>query len=370
MDSTVPVPEMEVLRILNGDAATRLREIHDESIQCCVTSPPYWGLRNYGVEGQLGLEKTPEGFVAAMVGVFGEVRRVLRDDGTLWLNLGDSYAGSGCGWGGGSMSENAGQHAAVHGIDEPRKSKDQRPPPGLKQKDLIGIPWLVAFALRADGWYLRSEITWCKKVPMPESVLDRPTSATEKIFLFSKAARYFYDADAVRNPPSESYANDPRWQTGSTDKNEKNGYEAAGAQNPKRLHRVFDKQRGHSRRHAGFNDRWDAMERAQQRANGSNMRNFWLLGPDPYPESHFATFPREVPKRCILAGSKTGDTILDPFGGSGTTGKMALELGRKALLIELNPEYCKLIERRCDVTMGLALSSVEPKEMSAACSSG
>jgi DNA modification methylase len=348
--------QTEILRILTGNALTQLVTLPDESVQCCVTSPPYWGLRNYGVEGQLGLETTPQGYVERLTGILREVKRVLRKDGTFWLNLGDSYAGSGCGWGGGSLSEKSGQHAAVHGSETPRKSKDQKPPPGLKAKDLVGIPWMVAFALRADGWYLRSEITWCKKVPMPESVQDRPTAATEKIFLLSKSPRYFYNADAVRNPPSESYANDSRWQTGSTDHNEKNGYEEAGAQNPKRLHRVFDKQRGHSRRHAGFNDRWDAMEKSEQCANGSNMRNYWILGPEPYPESHFATFPSHIPTKAILAGSKPGDVILDPFAGSGTTGMVALELGRKALLIELNPEYVKLIHKRCDVNLGLAIA--------------
>lgn len=273
----------------------------------------------------------------------------------------------------------------------------------------------------------------CKKAPMPESVTDRPTSATEKIFLFTKSAKYFYDADAVRNPPSESFANDSRWKKGSTPENEKAGYAESGAQNPKAIHRMFDKQRGHSRRHAGFNDRWDAMEKQQQQANGSNMRNFWLLSPEPYSESHFATFPTIIPRKCILAGTsakgccvdcgapferltetersfesgsgKSGNepvgkngkhlqgggetkdirrgpvtsttttgwqatckcesashgacqpcTVLDPFGGSGTTGQVALELGRRAILIELNPEYVKLIEQRCHVTPGLPLA--------------
>lgn len=314
----------------------------------CVTSPPYWGLRDYGVEGQIGLEISPEDYVTKLVATFREVNRVLKDDGTLWLNLGDSYVSNKSNQGVDTLrARNAGSDAAS-GLQSNLNGTAVRPPmvQGCKSKDLVGIPWMVAFALRADGWYLRSEITWCKKVPMPESVSDRPTSATEKIFLFSKAAKYFYDAEAVRNPPSESYANDSRWKTGSTPENIKSGYAEAGAQNPKQLHRVFDKQRGHPRRHAGFNDRWDAMPKAQQQVNGSNMRNFWVLGPDPYSEAHFATFPCQVPRKCILAGSKTGDTILDPFGGSGTTAEVAISLGRKATLIELNPKYIDVIYRR------------------------
>lgn len=362
------------LTTLTGDWIDQLRTLPDASVQCCVTSPPYWGLRDYGIAGQLGLEKTPEEYVGKLIAGFREVRRVLRDDGTLWLNLGDSYAGGGNNRGNGSplsekQSSNRGATGQVgqlrrgsgraDGIvtgDSPRNRDGLGRVSGLKPKDLIGIPWRCAFALQADGWYLRSEITWCKKVPMPESVQDRPTSATEKIFLLSKSQRYFYNAAAVRNPPSESWANDSRWKTGSTPTNDKNGYLEAGAQNPKQLHRMFDKQRGHSRRHAGFNDRWDQMEKGQQMANGSNMRNYWILGPEPYSEAHFATFPTVIPRKCILAGSRPGDTILDPFFGSGTTGQVALELGRKCIGIELNPKYVQLAKHRCDVTLGLPLA--------------
>jgi DNA modification methylase len=358
--------QMELLRILNGDALTQLKTLPDESVQCCVTSPPYWGLRNYGVDGQLGLEDTPGNYVGRLVEILREVRRTLRKDGTLWLNLGDSYCAapkgnlngqdksglgstttqkqSPCGFDKRVVNPNsiqAGHTSSCLGAIGARRGRVA----DIKPKDLVGIPWMVAFALREDGWYLRSEITWCKKVPMPESVEDRPTSATEKIFLLTKSARYYYDADAVRNPPSEAYANDPRWRTGSTDRNEKNGYAESGAQNPKAVHRVFDKQRGHSRRHAGFNDRWDAMPRAEQCANGSNMLNYWLLGPEPYSESHFATFPSEVPKRCILAGSKPGDLILDPFAGSGTTGMVALELGSGSVWTGAQKRLDNLVER-------------------------
>jgi len=351
-----------MLTVLTGDALAKLRELQDESVQCCVTSPPYWGLRDYGNAAQIGREPTPDAYVAKMAQVFREVRRVLTNDGTLWLNLGDSYCNAPRGSDNGV--ENSG--GVMQGRDlsgwKTSGSLDKRQSE-LKNKDLIGIPWMTAFALRADGWFLRSEITWCKKVPMPETVQDSPTSATEKVFLLTKSSKYFYDVEAVRNPPSDSYANDPRWKTGSTDRNQKNGYDEAMAQNPKKLHKVFDKQSGHGRRHAGFNERWDESEQNGTVVQGSNMRNYWVLGPEPFPDSHFATFPTEVPKKCILAGSRVGDIILDPFAGSGTTGMVALELGRKATLIELNPKYVELIEQRCNVTMGLPLTAISiPKD--------
>ena len=315
-------------------------------VQMCVCSPPYWGLRSYGIgseNGELGLEKTPQEYVERMVEVFRLVRELLVDDGTLWLNLGDSYAGSGKG-----PSNNSPLDRPYRGMSNIAAAPNRwlSVPQGIKPKDLCMIPARVALALQADGWYLRSEITWCKRVPMPESVQDRPTSATEKIFLLSKSASYYYDADAVRNRPSEAFLNDSRWQTGSTDTNEKDGYEAAAAQNPKKLHRMFDKQRGHSRRNAGFNDRWDHMPKEQQMVNGSNMRNYWILGPEPYPEAHFATFPREVPRRCIAAGSRPGDIVFDPFMGSGTTGQVAQNLGRRWLGCEINPDYARLQDQR------------------------
>jgi DNA modification methylase len=317
------------LKILCGDWIEQLRTLPDQSVQCCVTSPPYWGLRNYGVAGQLGMEKTPEEYVSKLVAGFQEVRRVLRDNGTLWMNMGDSYA------------------------------NDERST-GLKPKDLVGIPWRVAFDLQADGWYLRSEITWCKKAPMPESVADRPTSATEKIFLLTKSDDYYYDADAVRNPPSEEMLKQvAEGYNGEATKL----FEDVGVQNASDVKRRIienarkriDKQRGHSRRHAGFNDRWDHLTKSEQMACGSNMRNYWVIGPEPYAQAHFATFPTEIPRRCILAGSKPGDTILDPFGGSGTTGMVSLELGRNTILIELNPKYVNLIEQRTNITPGLQL---------------
>lgn len=373
----------DVLTILQGDALEMLRTLPDYSVQCCVTSPPYWGLRDYGVAGQLGLEKTPQEYVAKMVEVFREVRRVLRDDGTLWLNLGDSYArngGAGDGGAGRELAHMAGKPRRMckipKAIGPPNRSLEQcgsfatspdapmgepigmchTPRPELKPKDLVGIPWRVAFALQADGWYLRSDIIWAKRNCMPESVTDRPTRSHEYLFLLAKSERYYYDYEAINEPCSESFSNDSRWKTGSTDRNEKDGYADAKAQNPKSVHRLFDKQRGHSRRHAGFNDRWDASEAIGDAPLMRNKRDVWTVSPARFKEAHFATFPPDLIKPCIMAGSKPGDTVLDPFGGSGTTGMVALEFGRKAVLIELNPEYVRLIEQRTNVTPGLAIA--------------
>lgn len=344
---------MNNLTILQGDCRDVLKTLPEASVQCCVTSPPYFGLRDYGCDDQIGLESRPAEYVAQLVVAFAEVWRVLKDDGTLWLNLGDSYSNDGK-WGG----HTGGKHVkALHCSPIGRNKRYT----GLKPKDLIGIPWTVAFALRDAGWYLRSEVTWCKKAPMPESVTDRPTSATEKVFLLTKSADYCYDPDAVRNPPSDAMLKQVAegYNGHGTKLFEDNGVQNASDVKSRIIENArkrVDKQRGHSRRHAGFNDRWDQMTKEEQMACGSNMRNYWLLGPEPYSEAHFATFPTEIPRRCILAGTKPGDLVLDPFGGSGTTGMVALELGRKAILIELNPEYSKLAEDRCNVTPGLALA--------------
>jgi DNA modification methylase len=339
--------------ILQGGALDILKTLPSESVNMCVTSPPYWGLRDYGVEGQIGLEATPELYVAKLVEVFREVHRVLRDDGTLWLNLGDSYATKPYG-DGHTFDPKYGGRNRANGYPN-RQSQ-----PGLKHKDMVGVPWMVAFALRSDGWCLRSEITWCKKAPMPESVTDRPTSATEKIFLLTKGESYFYDADAVRNPPSEAML---KQVSEGYDGHATKLFETNGVQNAsdvksriiENARKRIDKQRGHSRRHNGFNDRWDHLSKQEQMACGSNMRNYWVIGPDPCKDAHFATFPSEIPRRCILAGCPVGGFVLDPFGGSGTTGMVAKELGRNSVLIELNPEYVKLANSRCDVTAGLGL---------------
>lgn len=300
------------MNIFHGDALTILRsQFAADSVNCCVTSPPYWGLRDYGVAGQLGLESTPELYVASMVEVFREVRRVLKPDGTLWLNLGDSYAQTGF----------------------------RSAPPGLKPKDLVGIPWRVAFALQADGWYLRSDIIWSKPNPMPESVTDRPTKAHEYLFLMSKSERYWYDHEAIKEPAI--YADEARYDPGT---NGLGGDDRKTGTTTRRF--ASDKQRGHSRRHAGFNDRWDQMTRTEQCSNFRNKRSVWSIATQPYPEAHFATFPTKLVEPSILAGCPTGGLVLDPFAGSGTVLAVAKQLGRQAVGIELNATYIALAEKR------------------------
>lgn len=316
-----------------GDALEVLRTLPDESVQCCVTSPPYWGLRDYGVEGQLGLERTPEEYVAKVVTIFQEVRRVLRDDGTLWLNLGDSFNSIGHK----KSSSGYGTTGLAGGVaQEHTPLRRENSAPGLKHKDLVGIPWRVAFALQADGWYLRSDIIWSKPNPMPESVTDRPTKAHEYVFLFSKSQRYFYDADAIRTPATSPTTKMPDgWDTGR-------GAHGSFHREGREKGRKTDKQRGHVRRHAGFNDRWDSLSKAEQQAMGANARSVWTIATKPYPNAHFATFPPELAERCIKAGTKPTDTVLDPFGGSGTTAAVATGLGRNAIHIDLNSEYLHL----------------------------
>lgn len=337
------------VRILQGDCRDMLSSLPDCSVQTCVTSPPYFGLRDYGVAGQIGLEPTPAEFVAQMVEVFREVRRVLRDDGTLWLNLGDTYAtNGGPGWQG-KNGERADRRFTGTRNTVGMREQSRTAFRDLKPKDLIGIPWRVAFALQADGWYLRQDIIWSKPNPMPESVRDRCTKAHEYIFMLSKSPRYYYDQGAIKEPASwdasKTKAPDG-WDTGP------GGHgtiHRAGREKGKPADLTKpDKQRGHSRRHAGFNDRWDAMERAEQCSGMRNKRSVWTIATQPFSEAHFATFPPELPELCIKAGSKPGDTILDPFGGAGTTGLVADRLGRDAVLIELNPEYAAMAKRRIE----------------------
>ena len=420
---------MKVIDVRCGDAAAELKKLSDCSVQCCVTSPPYWGLRDYGVDGQLGLEPTPDEYVAKMVAVFSEVRRVLREDGTLWMNLGDSYVRTG--------ETNVPQtkdHRADYplhlkeGSSDGRVGRSDRPGTrsnanGLKPKDLCGIPWRVAFALQADGWYLRSDIIWHKPNPMPESVTDRPTKSHEYLFLLTKNQRYYYDAEAIKEPSVDPEGSENRYKS-----------EFGGAKADARIEQGLV-----------------TTPKGTREFNGTrNKRTVWTIPTSPYSEAHFATFPPDLIKPCIMAGtsargccpkcfapwvrvvekekhkvsdsprsSGNGDrndsedgryqsetrtigwepvcecgrddamslwnsnadsmnqwnelgedeqkeliskanapipcTVLDPFGGSGTTGMVALELGRKAILIELNPEYIELINRRTFVTQGLSL---------------
>jgi DNA modification methylase len=286
--------------VVCGDALTALSGMKASSVQCCVTSPPYWGLRDYGVEGQLGLEKTPEEYVAKMVEVFREVRRVLADDGTLWLNLGDSYGGD---RGNRTPAPDNMWEGAANVVDHGR-TFDFR-------KQLVGIPWRVAFALQADGWWLRSDIIWSKPNPMPESVTDRPTKAHEYIFLLSKASTYYYDADAIAEPHT-GYS---RARTDEYNKHHAPGQSAHGG-----LHRC----RGLNR----------------------NRRSVWNVATQPFPDAHFATFPPKLIEPCILAGCPVGGTVLDPFTGSGTTGSVANAHGRNFVGIELNPKYAAMARKR------------------------
>ena len=320
-------------RLICADAVEGLRTLADESVQTCVTSPPYWGLRDYGVAGQLGLEPTPGEYVARMVEVFAEVGRVLREDGTLWLNVGDSYASSTKGSGGLSEKQlsNAGSlYSSMQRFDH-----------GMKPKDLVGIPWRLAFALQDAGWYLRSDIIWSKPNPMPESVTDRPTKSHEYLFLLTKRERYYYDAAAIAEPVQ--YGDHPRngvpkhitqapgqtMQSGITKRRRSGNKE-----------RVLGPGRGRPDSHLGASVPWE------DQTGKRNARSVWTITTRPFKEAHFATFPPELPRRCILAGSRVGDTVLDPFAGAGTTLLVADRLQRDGVGIELNPKYVEMARRR------------------------
>ena len=343
------------VQILTGDCRDLMRAMPEKSVQCVVTSPPYFGLRDYGVDGQIGLEPTPDEFVAAMIEVFREVRRVLKDDGTLWLNLGDSYAGS---WGnyGGANRGNGAQRAIVNGSvvkDQTKRNGLYLPPTanvkGLKPKDLIGIPWRVAFALQADGWYLRQDIIWAKANPMPESVRDRCTKAHEYIFLMSKSERYFYDSKAIAEPRHAPGNKSHKGTTAYEEGDDRHRTKAGLIAYAERQRALVSEDRKALRsdiesRHRSSIPGGQSM---QAEPDGTrNKRSVWSIATAPFSEAHFATFPPELPEICIKAGSREGDTILDPFGGAGTTGLVADRLGRNAILTELNPEYAAMARRR------------------------
>lgn len=303
--------------IIIGDCREALGALEAGSVQTCVTSPPYWNLRDYDATGQIGLEDSPEDFVAELVEVFRGVRRVLADDGTLWLNLGDCYAGrAGGAQGAGGARANRSFTAAV-----PVKRAT-----GLKPKDLVGIPWMVAFALRADGWYLRSDIIWSKPNPMPESVSDRPTKAHEYIFLLTKSERYYYDADAIREPLAAKTST----TYGSTRKSK--GGDALGKVMANNLARDVPVRKPRLK-----DDGTEA---------GANKRSVWTVATHPFKEAHFATFPAQLITPCVLAGSRPGDVVLDPFNGAGTTGIAALRHQRNYVGIELNPGYAEMAAAR------------------------
>lgn len=318
---------MLTARIMVGDAVTRLRELSDGSVRTCVTSPPYWGLRDYGNDGQLGLESTPQEFIENLCQVFDEVRRVLADDGTLWVNLGDSYAGSGKG----------GQSAAKRSENwQPEYANKGLVPEGLKPKDLVGIPWQFAFAMQDRGWYLRQDIIWAKPNPMPESVTDRCTKSHEYVFLLTKNPRYYFDHEAIKEPSSaESAAREKRGRS--------EGHKNANGVPGQTVHSMH-KPRAQR----------DDIEGEQLR----NKRSVWTVNTKGYKEAHFAVYPPELITPCVLAGSGEGDTVLDPFSGSGTTGEVALQNGREYIGVELNPDYAELSQRRITKAIGM-LGKVE-----------
>ena len=300
--------------ILVGDCRVTLPTLPERSVRCCVTSPPYWGLRDYGHGDQIGLESTPDAYVAEMVAVFREVRRVLTDDGTLWLNIGDSY----CNTNGFARASKEYQRKGRNDAPANDRNLDALHGAGFKTKDLIGIPWRVAFALQADGWYLRSDIIWHKPNPMPESVTDCPTKAHEYVFLLAKSARYYYDAKAIE-------------EESKTPRNSADGF---GTEGKKSKGIAFLRTQRAGSKH-------DDVEKT-----GRNRRTVWTIATSPYKGAHFATMPPALAEPCILAGSAKGDTILDPFGGAGTTGLVADRLGRDAILCELNPTYAGLAFHR------------------------
>ncbi|MDD5501766.1 MAG: site-specific DNA-methyltransferase [Candidatus Omnitrophica bacterium] len=388
---------IELNKIYQGNTLDVLKTWPDEFVQCCVTSPPYWNLRDYGIDGQIGLEPYPEEYVMKMVEVFSEVKRVLRNDGTLWLNIGDSYAGGGRGFGyGGKQDTNKGCDGMPKSIV----------PQGLKPKDLCEIPSDVVRALRHDGWYLRSRIPWIKRTAMPESAKDRPTNAIEYVFLLSKSEKYFYDYEAVKSPSSEdtharysrSRGNDHKWiDTEYTRTFIKKHNENRPGVNPKaKAVSGWDNGPGN---HRGLTGRYpnrgpkdiardeQGLKPSDRMGRGPGWRNkqnesfsaavkdvvdmrhrrnsdwffeswqgllsaeegdplAFVVNPYPFKEAHFATFPPRLVEPCILAGSRTGDIVLDPFSGSGTTCSVAKRLDRQYLGIELNPAYVEMSERR------------------------
>jgi len=340
--------------IINGDCRDVLRTLPDESVHCIVTSPPYFGLRDYGVDGQIGLEDTPAAFVAELVSLFREARRVLRADGTLWLNLGDSYAGS---WGaqgrGGQMADRSVISAQQIAAAAKKTSRTGSIPAasGLKPKDLIGIPWRVALALQEDGWYLRQDIIWHKPNPMPESVTDRCTKAHEYLFLLTRSAQYHYDADAIAEPLASAsvarLSQDVERQQGSDRVPGKtNGKMKAVAKGNRKTVRgggVYTQGRSFDNDAESCND---SVGNEPNERGLRNKRSVWTVATQPFKEAHFATFPPELIEPCIKAGCPVGGTVLDPFGGAGTTGLVADRLQRNAILIELNPEYAAMADRR------------------------
>jgi len=319
--------------IHHGDVRAVLATLTSESVQTCVTSPPYWGLRDYGVEGQIGLEPTPEEFIAKLVGVFREVRRVLRDDGTCWINIGDSYGRNPAK--GQHKPGDSGKQGYIYDNGGGRASSTFLGN-GIKEKDLVGIPWMLAFALRADGWYLRQDIIWHKPNPMPESVRDRCTKAHEYIFLLTKSERYHYDIDAIKERSSENtHARLPgnRPHKGTT------AYEEGAGEHRTKAGLVAYAERKRAESGSGTKNNASFDEAMAVMPDTRNKRSVWTVASEPFSGAHFATFPTKLIEPCILAGAPSGGVVLDPFHGAGTTGMVALDHGRAYIGIELNADY-------------------------------
>jgi DNA modification methylase len=311
---------MQLDIIHTGDCETGLSLLPDGCVDCIVTSPPYYGLRDYGMSGQIGLEETPQQYVNRLVKVFDQGRRVLKQNGTLWLNLGDSYAGSGKGRNSdGTHSQGPKQQTNTGSVVGNLSRSNNY---GIKAKDLIGIPWMVAFALRNAGWYLRQDIIWSKPSVMPESVKDRCTKSHEYIFLLSKNATYHFDYESIKEPVAASTANDKRYLNGTITNN--------------RPERGF----------TGSPSRGAGMLNSKAQSDKRNKRTVWHVANKPFREAHFATFPPALITDCIKAGCPTGGVVLDPFMGAGTTAVTAWQLGRRFIGYELNPEYVAIAEKR------------------------
>ncbi len=316
---------MEVNKIYNGNSLDVLKTLPDESIDCCVTSPPYWGLRDYGMNGQIGVEETPEAFVNKLADLFDEVKRCLKDDGTLWLNLGDSYISAKCDYMPTQTLKNGNKSDYIQkdsGLGYPPNRRTQA---GYKSKDLVGIPWMVAFELRKRGRWLRCDIVWNKPNPMPESVQDRPTRSHEFIFLMSKSKKYYYDYEAIKTPSQNP---DVDYSKTHLVGNKRNPTDKVNGFRPRETSAIYEM---------------------------ANKRDVWTVTTKPCADAHFATFPEELIVDCILAGCREGGTVLDPFFGSGTTGIVARKKNRNYIGIEINPKYIKIAENRLYKEIGMFL---------------
>lgn len=365
------------VKTIIGDCRAVLRDLPEKSVNCIITSPPYFQQRSYLPDGaptkalEIGLEATPRDYIASLVSVFEECRRVLTDDGSLWINIGDSYAVSGRG---GNPATSVHQKQKTNVGSVAAAPINMR---GLKPKDIIGVPYMLAFAMRDEaGWYWRGDHHWGKPNGMPESVTDRPTLAHESVMLFTKSARYWYDKRAVETAPKASSITrlkqnieaQQEWDAayGGTRVMKAMGLRSSTLEGgPSGRHgipealpenqRRSDKQRGHSRRHAGFNDRWDVMSKEEQQANGAQLRSIWWVPTAGYKGSHYAVMPELVAEICIRASCPHGGTVLDPFGGTGTVGDVAQRLGRSAILIDLDELNENLIKERCEQPFSVSM---------------